>query len=125
MPDSAEKTRLKMMTAWEDTPALSDTEIDDLLTRHKIPDSEGVLPSEAGYVTTYNLRSAAREGWTIKMGRAAKLQSTDLDGDRMSANQIFEHCERMAKKYAGTAAAVTGTTVSQSSVSLYDAFFNP
>jgi hypothetical protein len=115
MPDSAEKTQLKMMTAWSDTPSLSDTEIDGLLTRHQVTDSAGVAPGGTGYVATYNLRSAAREGWTVKMGRAAKLQSTDLDGDRMSANQIFDQCERMVRRYGGAGSATMSTSTKEAS----------
>lgn len=124
MTEEEATARLKMMVAWEDTPAFTSDEIDDLLARHKVPDADGYLPSDAGYTDTWSLRAAAREGWTIKMGRAAKLQSTDLDGDRMSANQIFDHCERMARRYAGTASAAMGSTVSESTVSsLEDSFF--
>jgi len=37
------------------------------------------------------------------MGKCSDLVSTDLDGDRMSSNQMFEHCERMVRKYATVA----------------------
>lgn len=100
MPDSTAKTRLKAMTAWDKEPLLTDGEIDDLLLQFRTTDANGVKPGGTGYVNTYNLRAAAYQGWQIKMGRATDLISSDLDGDRLSANQVFEHCERMARKYA-------------------------
>lgn len=115
MPDSAAKTQLKMMTAWDDTPTLSDAEVDGLLSRHQVTDSAGVSPGGSGYVETYNLRAAAREGWTVKLGRAAKLQSTDLDGDRMSANQIFDQCERMIRRYSSASSAMMSTSTKEAS----------
>jgi hypothetical protein len=108
MPDSSSKTRLKAMTAWADEPALSDQEIDDLLTLYQVKDSAGIAPGEDDYTATYNLRGAAREGWKIKMGRAAKMASTDLDGNRASAQQIFDHCDEMVKRYAGAGTVSIG-----------------
>lgn len=112
MPDSAEKTRLKRDTAWDQTPKLTDGEIDALLTQFSKTDANGLDADEAGWTPTYNLRAAARAGWQIKMGRAAELQSTDLDGDRMSANQIFDHCWAMVKRYslAASPSMTTSTT---------------
>lgn len=108
MPDSAEKIRLKAMTAWEQEPALSDEEVDALLAQFSVPDADGNVPSDEEWTPTYNLRKAAAEGWRWKMGRASDLISTDLDGDRMSADQVFEHCRRMVWQYAGTASPSVG-----------------
>lgn len=110
--------RLKRMTAWDTVPTLSADDLEDLLAGHLVADADGNLPGADGYTNTYNLRAAAREGWTIKMGRAAELQSTDLDGDRMSANQIFDHCERMIRRYAGTGSPTMATSVKESSDAL-------
>lgn len=98
--------RLKIRCAWTAEPQLSQGEITEILAMHQIIDANGVSPGGDGYVPTWNLRAATREGWLWKLGKAAELQSTDLDGDRMSANQIFDQCERMVKRYAGTASPV-------------------
>jgi len=95
--------RLKRMTAWQDTPCLTTDELQSLLDQFAVADADALTPADVDWVPTYNLRAAARQGWKLKMGKAAELQSTDLDGDRMSANQIFDHCERMMKRYSGTA----------------------
>lgn len=100
--------RLSKMVAATQEPVLTNEELETILELFAKTDADGVTPTDPEWTPTYNLRAAAREGWKWKMGRAAELQSTDLDGDRMSANQIFEHCERMVKKYS-TAASVSTT----------------
>lgn len=100
--------KLSRMTAACSEPTLSTEELEDLLYQFRVADSDGYVPGDAEYVTTYSLRSAAREGWKIKAARAAEMISTDLDGDRMSANQLFEHCERMVRRYSGTASVSVG-----------------
>lgn len=111
MADSAAKIRLKAMTAWASEPTLSEQEIDALLDQYSLEDADGLAPSDVGWIPTYNLRAAAKEGWTWKMGRCADLVSTDLDGDRMSSNQLFDHCQTMVRKYSGTAAPSMGYDV--------------
>lgn len=114
MPDSPAQTRLKGMTAAATTPALSDDEIDELLVQFAKVDKDGLAPDDEDWTPTYNYRAAAAEGWRRKAGKASELQSTDLDGDRMSANQVFDHCREMIKVYAGSVSAVIPTTTSTS-----------
>lgn len=100
--------QLKKMTAWASEPTLSSDDLEMLLGRFKRTDSDGRLPMDVEWTPTYNLRAAAAEGWRWKAGKASELQSTDLDGDRMSADQIFEHCQRMIFRYStGTASPLT------------------
>lgn len=88
------------MTAWDKEPALVEGDIDDLLTMFAKKDADGKSPTDVDWTPTYNLNSAAAEGWRWKAAKASELISVDLDGERMSSNQIFEHCERMAKTYS-------------------------
>jgi hypothetical protein len=105
--------RLKRMTAWDTVPTLSPDELDALLASSALADGDGNAPSDDGWTPTYAFRSAARGGWALKMGKAAELQSTDLDGDRMSANQVFDHCERMVKRYSSTGSPVMRTSITE------------
>lgn len=107
--------KLKRMTAWEAKPRLSQDELESLLERFAVADSDGYAPTDEEWVPTYMLRSAAREGWVMKMGKASELISSDLDGDRMSADQIFRNCERMVRKYSGTSSPTIGTSTSEAS----------
>ncbi len=88
------------MTAWEAQPTLSSEEIDDLLIQFRKTDAAGVKAGEIGWIPTYNLNAAAAEGWRWKAAKASELISVDLDGERLSSQMVFEHCERMAKTYS-------------------------
>lgn len=100
------------MTAFDSEPKLSVEELEALLEQFKKTDKEGTLPSVPEWIPSYNLNAAAAEGWRWKAGKASELTSVDLDGERMSSNQVFEHCMRMAKQYASR----KQTTVSTSNV---------
>jgi hypothetical protein len=101
--------KFRRMVAADQEPKLDEDDLAAILAGFQKVDVNGVAPDETGWVPTYNLRAAAAEGWRWKAGRAAELQSTDLDGDRMSANQIFDHCQEMIKTYSrGTASVSIG-----------------
>ena len=101
---------LKLMTAWQSSPQLSEAELEALLAKFSLMDAAGRPPTASGWTPTYNLRAAAREAWRWKAARAAELISTDLDGDRMSANQIFEHCQAMIRSFSSARSVRYGST---------------
>jgi hypothetical protein len=102
--------RFSRMVAADHEPKLNQDDLEAILAGYQKIDENGVAPGDGGWIPTYNLRAAAAEGWRWKAGRAAELQSTDLDGDRMSANQIFDHCQEMIKIYSrGTASPLTSS----------------
>lgn len=103
------------MTAWASEPTLSSTELDTLLSMYAKADADGRPPSDPSWTATYNLRAAAAEGWRWKAAKASEQISSDLDGDRLSADQLFEHCTRMIRQYASAAAPVIISTVRESS----------
>jgi hypothetical protein len=98
MPESA-LDRLKRLTAWDKDPALSIDDLNAILEAYQVPDANGVAPGEDGWVPTYRMNAAIAEAWETKAGRAAEYVSTDMNDDRLSSNQIFDHCEKMALKY--------------------------
>lgn len=98
------------MTAQDTEPLLSEADLDDLLLLFRRPDTNGNAPGADGWTPTYDLNRAAAEGWRWKAARASELVSVDLDGERLSSNQIFEHCQAMAQMYSrkGTASLQSG-----------------
>lgn len=102
--------KLKIMTAAGSEPKLSNEELETLLASFTAPDPDGNGPNDPEWVPTYRLKAAAAEGWRWKAAKASELISSDLDGDRMSANQVFEHCERMVKIYSRGSASVSVLT---------------
>lgn len=94
------KNRLKRMTAADSQPVLSSDDLSDLLSMFQKTDANGVIPGVVGWVPSYHLNAAAAEGWRWKSAKAAELVSIDLDGERMSSNQMFDQCERMISQYS-------------------------
>lgn len=85
---------------------MSDTEIDELLAANGLADAEGNAPSSEIWAPTYDINSAAAEGWLIKAGRAAAATETEPDSLRVTS-RVFENCIRLARLYSAkrTAAA--------------------
>lgn len=104
--------RIRRMTAWDCEPALTANEVNALLEQFSLEDADGLAPGDDGWTPTYNYRAAAAEGWRWKMAKASAMISSDLDGDRMSANQIFLHCERMVKRYGAVTSVSVGPVYS-------------
>ncbi|MCC6328992.1 MAG: hypothetical protein IT174_10780 [Acidobacteria bacterium] len=104
--------QLKRMTAAAAEPVLANDEIESLLAMFAVVDADGLKPTDPEWRPTYRLKAAAAEGWRWKAAKAAELISSDLDGDRMSAHQVFYHCQDMVKIYSrGTATtSMSGAT---------------
>ena len=96
---STPKDKLKMMTAWDIAPELSDAEIDELLAAASIPDAAGLPPSDPAWTPTYDLNSAAAAGWTIKAARAAALVELD-PGSGQYTSKVFDNCRTMSRMFA-------------------------
>lgn len=106
MSETAKDT-LKKMTAWDTAPALSEAELDALLEKASVMDSDEIKPSDAGWTPTYDLNSAAAAGWMIKAGRASSLVEVDPPGSGIYTSKVFENCRAMAKLYASKCSGTT------------------
>ena len=103
--------RLKKMTAWETEPELTETEVGELLERSGVVDAAGVAPSDDNWTPTYDLNSAAFEGWMIKAGRASELIEVDPPGSGILTSRVFENCLAMARIYSKRRRASARITV--------------
>lgn len=121
MSEASEK--LQRMVAADAEPKLASGDIVILLEMFATKDAAGRGPSDEDWIPTYKLRAAAAEGWRWKAAKASELISSDLDGDRMSANQLFEHCQRMIRSYASAGSAQITTPNTGKYESLADVFF--
>ena len=100
--------KLKLITAWTDDPALTEDELEELLTDSATQDAEGNAPESEGWSPTYDINLAAREAWLIKAARAAALVEVDPPESGIVTSKVFDNCRRMARLYAARRA----TTVS-------------
>lgn len=94
------KNRLKRMTAWDSEPVLADEDLDELLAIYAKADISGGVPDSDDWVPIFDINAAAAEGWRWKAAKASEMIAADLDGAKLSAEQLFEHCERMIGIYS-------------------------
>jgi hypothetical protein len=104
MDRTAAELRLKSMTAWDEDPALSQEEIDDLLEQAKVPDADGLAITDAAWDPTWDLNFAASKGWDLKAGKVVNRFRFEEDNQVFHRNQIHDHCLAMSKRYGRGAA---------------------
>ncbi len=92
---------LKLLTAWDAEPALTEAELNDVLAKAALTDAAGVLPSATGWSATYDLNAAAAEAWLIKAARASPTVEVDPPGSGIFTSKVFDNCRKMARIYAG------------------------
>ncbi len=97
--------KLKKMTAWENDPALTEDELEDLFAAASLRDHEGNPPGSEEWEPTYDLNKAAAEGWQIKAARAAALVEVDPPESGLFTSKVFDNCRAMARLYSGKRAA--------------------
>lgn len=97
------------MTAWTTDPALTDTEIDELLGQSSVADPDGNGPTHEDWTPTYDLNSAAAAGWMIKAGRASELVEVDPPGSGIMTSKVFDNCRTMARIYRAKTHVSLGT----------------
>ena len=94
------KDTLKKMTAWDTAPALTETELDDLLAQSSLADPSGLVPDDPAWEATYDLNAAASAGWLLKAGRASGLVEVDPPGSGIYTSKVFDNCRKMARIYS-------------------------
>jgi hypothetical protein len=83
-----------------DAPASEEPAEWPLGTGEQVTPADGYTWQEAGlaaYVPTYDLDSAAADGWMHKAALSADAYNLSDNGLSLSRDQIYQHCERQAK----------------------------
>ena len=92
--------RLEAMTAADVDPTLTDAEITRLLAMAARPDEYDLEPPDTGWTPTYDLATAAAQGWRWKAGKVTERVGFNVDGAAVNRHQMFQHCMAMASAYA-------------------------
>lgn len=95
--------KLKQLTAWDIEPTLTEDDLDELLAVAALEDADGLTPINEEWTPTYDLNTAAAQGWLIKAARAAATVETPEAG--MVTSKVFDNCRAMARIYAGKRSA--------------------
>lgn len=90
---------LKDMLAWEQPPVLEEAQVVRLLLGSSQPDTDGYLPSEESWSSSYELDAAAAEGWRRKAAIVAGDYDFSDGEARLSRSQMLQHCLKMANEY--------------------------
>lgn len=92
---------LKLITAWDAVPTLTEAELNSALAKAALPDAAGLLPSALGWSATYDINAAAAEVWLVKAARASPTFEADPPGSGIFTSKVFDNCRKMARIYAG------------------------
>jgi len=90
--------KLKLMTAWDTEPALTEAELEEALTGAALEDAKGLAPLHEEWTPTYDLNAAAAASWLIKAARAAATVDEPTAG--VVTSKVFDNCRAMARIYA-------------------------
>jgi len=91
--------KLKLLTAWDAEPPLTEEELGDTLAAFALEDMNGLAPINEEWTPTYDLNAAAAQAWLIKSGRAAATVDEPTAG--VVTSKVFDNCRVMARLYAG------------------------
>lgn len=100
---------LEDRTAATSRPVLSPATLERILDQWACADAEGRVPSDSGWVGTWDLNAAAAEGWRIKGGKVAGDFNFSADGASYSKADVLAHCLEMETKYASRSHGVMNT----------------
>lgn len=103
------RARLERMLQWQEQPALSVAEVDDLFEMAKVPDEDGNDPDSVAWVPTFSLNPAAAEGWSWKAGKVASLFDADAGDAAAKRSQVFDMCMKKAAAYSASTTTGSGS----------------
>ena len=99
MDAGAARAALTFMLAADSAPVVSPAAVDLLMQGAARQDMYGRYPSDIAWLPTYDLHSAATEGWRWKAG--ALIAATDLASDGVSVHrsQAYDHAMLMVEMH--------------------------
>lgn len=90
--------KLKLITAWEVEPTLTEDDLEAVLGGASLKDANGLDPQHEEWTPTYDLNAAASAAWLVKAARAAA--TVDEPSAGFVTSRVFENCRAMARIYA-------------------------
>ena len=102
--------QLKLITAWDDKPELTEDDLTKLLAGAALADGDGRAPADPDWTETYDLNSAASAAWLAKAGRAAAEVEVEGTDPAILTSKVFDNCRAMARIYAAKRKATVDLT---------------
>ena len=99
---------VKAFAATDNEPALSDGEIQIVLSQARRPMADGTAVDGLGYVDNYDANYAIGMAWEMKAGKAAGKYTFLAGGNQFIRSDMIRHCREMADRWkAGTLSTIT------------------
>jgi hypothetical protein len=92
--------QLKLITAWDTAPELTEDELNDLLGTASVSDAAGHGPGHLDWTPTYDINTAAAAAWLITAARAAATTEVEGTEPAVVTSKVFDNCRAMARIYA-------------------------
>jgi hypothetical protein len=92
--------QLKLITAWDDKPELTEDDLNGALATAAMADADGHAPTHVSWSPTYDLNAAAVTAWLVKAGRAAAEVAVEGTDPEIVTSKVFDNCRAMARIYA-------------------------
>lgn len=95
---ASDVARLRKLIAEPTTDNYSDADLEDVIERYPIDDSEGNEPTDEDWVASYDIFTAAAEIWTEKAAALVSAGTYDFSADDASfkRSQMYEQYTQMA-----------------------------
>lgn len=93
------RARLVAMLQPDSVPTLTSAEVDLLLEMAKRTDAYGVEYDETGWEPTWNLSSAAADGWAMKAAKVASEFNVEAGSVKANRNEVYQACMDMSKRF--------------------------
>jgi hypothetical protein len=91
---------LKLLTAWDVEPTLTEEELEDLLGAASKEDAAGLAPGDEDWEPTYDLDRAAARVWLVKAARASATVEAASEDTGTATSRVFENCLAMVRFYS-------------------------
>ena len=92
--------QLKLITAWDTKPELTEDDLGAALATAAIADADGHAPTNVSWTPTYDLNAAASAAWLIKAARASPEVVIEGTDPEIVTSKVFDNCRAMARIYA-------------------------
>ena len=102
-----ELVRLRRMIAEPSQDNYTDVELTELAETAKIPDLNGLEPTDPNYIPTYDLYALAAEIWDEKASEISDEFDFSADGGSFSRSQKVQQYMAQARKYRSLSTSYT------------------
>lgn len=99
MTEAEARARIELYLDVNSDPIIYAGEVDVLVDISRRVDKNGLWPSDADWVGTYDVNYAVAQGWLVKAGRLAPRYLFMDAGKMFSRNQYYDHCLQLHRKF--------------------------